>query len=374
MNNPIEITVAVVPREKFSLCQTSLASLLENTTIPFKLLFIDGNFPVELMRWVEQRLANRPNTEILHYDYYLGPVQAYNIAVEKADTKYIVFMDNDMYVRPGCIEALYGCAEETQADVVSPIILEGGPATDIVHAYGGEVNFVIEGDKCEFFRVQRYADEYLSQTKSSMVREQSHLVENHMSLARTSSVKLHGHWDEWMGNHINAQEYSLIFDLHEQTLMLEPRAEAVYMFSSEIRPSWKEFTYWNVMWSENWRAKQYNLFSQKYGLNPNLNKNRPYVWWLGHQRRMIYYPIFEANRRFWAKLHMQKFGYLVQKVLEYVEVGFNYFYVEANIRRKAYRKTGVPSIFGSKSDKVTPANMSLAKLMKLRTRDKVSTN
>ena len=369
MAEQIQVTIAVVPREKFNMCLTSLDSVLANTTMPYKLLYIDGNSPADVRDAIKTRLAGRHNTTLLRYDHYLGPVQAYNIAVERADTTYVVFMDNDVYVRPGWLEAMVRCAEEEQADGVTPIIMEGTPDTDIIHAYGGAINFDAIGGKREFWRVQSRSDEHLSEVRGELQRETTHLMENHLSMARTSAVKAHGKWDEWMGNHVNAHEYPLLFDQHKQKMVVEPGAEAIYLFGEAIRPTMRDFAVWNVMWSEHWRKVQYDLYTQKYGLNPNLNTNKPYTWWLGWQRRMIYFPVMDANRRFWSRLRLPFVGKVIEKGFEQAENIFNIVYVESLIRRRAFRPVGVPSIFGKGHYTVTPPHATTDAIMAARTAD-----
>lgn len=42
MNNP-SVTIVVVPRERFSYTRESLESIYQNTELPFKLIYVDGN-------------------------------------------------------------------------------------------------------------------------------------------------------------------------------------------------------------------------------------------------------------------------------------------------------------------------------------------
>jgi len=67
--------------------------------------------------------------------------QARRRVADLIDTKYAVFMDNDVLVHPGWLERLYACAEETGAGIVGPLYLWGADAqADTIHMAGGELS------------------------------------------------------------------------------------------------------------------------------------------------------------------------------------------------------------------------------------------
>ena len=53
---PIEkpqVTIVVVPRERFSCTQASLESIYQQTEVPFNLVYIDGNSPAKVQTYLE---------------------------------------------------------------------------------------------------------------------------------------------------------------------------------------------------------------------------------------------------------------------------------------------------------------------------------
>lgn len=62
-----------------------------------------------------QAKAQAKNFKIIRTDYYLSPNHARNIGLSDVDTKYLVFVDNDVIFFPGWLQALVTCAEETNA-------------------------------------------------------------------------------------------------------------------------------------------------------------------------------------------------------------------------------------------------------------------
>ena len=53
------VTVAVVPRERFSFAQRSLTSILERTEGDYELLYVDGNSPPEAREFIERMADDR---------------------------------------------------------------------------------------------------------------------------------------------------------------------------------------------------------------------------------------------------------------------------------------------------------------------------
>ena len=132
-----QITIVVSPRERFSCTRESLESIYEHTKIPFKLVYIDGNSPAKVRRYLEaQALAK--DFQLIRTDYYLYPNQARNLGLHQVNTKYVVFIDNDVIVSPEWLNHLVQCAEETGATIVGPLACQDKPLHEIVHCAGGE--------------------------------------------------------------------------------------------------------------------------------------------------------------------------------------------------------------------------------------------
>ena len=136
-----QVTIVVVPRERFSCTQQSLESIYEHTKIPFKLVYVDGNSPAKTQSYLQQQ-AKEKDFKIVRTECYLYPNQARNIGLKHVDTKYLVFFDNDVIVTPGWLTNLVDCAEKTNAAVVGPLMCQYEPLHEIVHFAGGEAHIL----------------------------------------------------------------------------------------------------------------------------------------------------------------------------------------------------------------------------------------
>ena len=113
--------------------------LVRNTQMPVRLLYLDTRDP----DWLRTRIAERANEwslEVVRFDEPLWPTQARRSVVDRLGTKYAIFIDNDVLVRPGWLEHLYACAERTGAGIIGPLYLWGADAhSDTIHMAGGEL-------------------------------------------------------------------------------------------------------------------------------------------------------------------------------------------------------------------------------------------
>lgn len=95
-----QVTLVIVPRERFSGSEASLESLYEHTRVPFELIYVDGNSPPRVKQYLEAQSKTR-NFELIRTEQYLFPNHVRNIGLAQVKTPYLVFVDNDIVVSPG---------------------------------------------------------------------------------------------------------------------------------------------------------------------------------------------------------------------------------------------------------------------------------
>ena len=57
-----EVTLVVVPRERFSCTAQSLESLYANTRVPFNLIYVDGNSPPTVQQYLKTQAQHRASS------------------------------------------------------------------------------------------------------------------------------------------------------------------------------------------------------------------------------------------------------------------------------------------------------------------------
>ena len=65
------VTIVVVPRERFSCARASLESIYEHTTIPFELVYVDGNSPKDVYQYLKAKSQEKQFKLVRNLETYL---------------------------------------------------------------------------------------------------------------------------------------------------------------------------------------------------------------------------------------------------------------------------------------------------------------
>ncbi len=260
------VTVVVVPRERFSYTQFSLEGIYAHTDISFKLIYIDGNSPQPVKRYLEAQ-SSAKGFRLIRTENYLSPNQARNLALPYIDTKYVVFIDNDVQVTPGWLNKLVECADETNASVVGPLYLDGVSTnleTQNIHMAGGFCEFQEQEGKLDLREHRYFAKNQLPTVKSQLVREATQLIEFHCVLVRTAILKQLGDFDEKLMSLAEETDFCLTVRAIGETIYLEPASIVIYVLPVPLKLS--DLPYFWLRWSDAWNKASLGYFQQKWGL------------------------------------------------------------------------------------------------------------
>lgn len=258
------VTIVVVPRERFSYSKTSLESIYKYTTIPFKLVYVDGNSPKKLKGYLEEQAQSR-GFQLLRTDQYLYPNQARNLGLQQVDTKYLVFVDNDVVVSLGWLASLVNCAEETNAAVVGPLMCQHEPIHQEVHFAGGEAH--IWEDKFGRRRLrERMRDQgkTVTEIRDRLERTETELAEFHCVLVRRSQFDRTGLLDESMLNTKEHLDFCMTVREAGGKVYFEPESLVTYVPGSP--QEWADVHYYMLRWSNNWTLESLNHIREKWDL------------------------------------------------------------------------------------------------------------
>lgn len=259
-----KITLVVVPRERFSCTQTSLDSLYQNTSIPFDLVYVDGNSPPKTQRYLEEK-ASKKGFDIVRIDHYLSPNQARNIGLKSVNTPYVVFIDNDVVVSPGWLQTLLTCAEETQAAIVGPLVCEGTPLHEHIHCAGGESHVITDIKGRRLLREKMYRQgQSVDNARDQLVRTETELIEFHCMLVRTQILKQVGGFDPKMLNTKEHLDFCMTVMEMGETIYFEPSAVVTYVPGPPL--VFSDIHFYMLRWSDDWTAWSLKHLQSKWNL------------------------------------------------------------------------------------------------------------
>jgi hypothetical protein len=110
--------------------------------------------------------------------------------LDRIDTDYVVFVDNDVQVEEGWLDALVACADETGAGAVGPLYLIGdgaGPAS--IHMAGGRLTESRDGEGRTLQETHVLADADPREVAHKLVRAPCDFLEYHCMLIRSDLLR-----------------------------------------------------------------------------------------------------------------------------------------------------------------------------------------
>lgn len=257
------VTIVIVPREQFSRARLSLRSILDSTERDCPIIYIDGNSPPSLARELE---AMSDRLLLIRCDHYLPANTARNLALAHVRSKYVVFIDNDVMVWPGWIEALVKCAEETGAWLVGPLYLAGGPDSQEVHTAGAEAAIIEKAGRRYFRELQHHCGEQAAEVRALVGRARCDQVEFHCLLARMEVFDRLGPLDEGFLSVFDHVDLCMAVRHANQEVYVESAATVTYLLPPPLR--WSDFPFFLLRWSEAWYQSSLHHFCEKWQIDP----------------------------------------------------------------------------------------------------------
>lgn len=289
------VTIAIVPRERFSLAQQSLQSVLEHRDPSTELVYIDGGSPPLVRQFLEQRAA-RHGFRLISTERYLSPNAARNLAAAQVRTKYLALLDNDVLVSPGWLEALVDCAETTGAWLVAPVCCSGSPNHAIVLDAGGAAEITTAAGQRSLHVETYHRGQRLANLAPQLRREAVGQVAFHAVLVRTSALADVGPFDEQLLSVAQQTDYCLRVREHGERVYLEPAAVVTH----EPPPPFdaEDVEYFQLRWSDAWNRASIEHFRAKWNLATDDPALSALAQQLDAHRRLLLEPYRRVLRLF----------------------------------------------------------------------------
>ena len=257
-----EVTLVVVPRERFSCTRASLESLYEHTSIPFELVYVDGNSPPATQAYLEAQ-SRAHGFSIVRTEHYLSPNNARNIGLSQVKTPYLVFVDNDIVVSPGWLAALLTCAKETGAAVVGPLMCQDEPVHETIHFAGGESHVWVDKLGRRRLREKMYKQgKRVEDVLPELTRTPTELAEFHCVLIKRAVFEQLGALDEGMVNTKEHLDFCMSVAALGESVYFEPDAVVTYVPGPPLEPA--DLTFYMLRWSDEWTLKSLHHFRDKW--------------------------------------------------------------------------------------------------------------
>jgi GT2 family glycosyltransferase len=264
VNTPAEprTTIAIVPRESYSVTPKMLQNLLAHTPSPRRVVIVDGNSPRRIRRHLE-RVASASDITLVHRGAAITANEARNQAMLHVTTEYVCFLDNDTFVDDGWLADLERCADETGAWLVAPAVLWGRRDRWEIHYAGGSCHIADVGGARRLEEHNTHMHRPPS-ALAELTRAPTEYLETHCALARADALQRVGPFDEGL---IAAREHTTLA-LQVSALgggiWLEPSVVVRYPWPK--RNTLADWRFYLPRWSDEWADRSFRRFNETWQL------------------------------------------------------------------------------------------------------------
>lgn len=295
------VAIVVIQRERYSPTMACLSRLMSATSYPFHLIYVDGNSPKPIHQYLQRMAKRHVNIKLIRLERHLRVNEARNFALSMLpDVDYVAFLDNDVLVEPGWLEQLISCAEKKQADVVTPLVLEGngqGPAQQI-HIAGLKLNLLQKANG----RQQLSQGQLLHRQpipQHPLHRKSVDGIEGHCFLVRTGMLKAIK-FDPLVDEPFSYIDLSLQLKEQERRVLLEPAAQVTFL-NPQLDPSFDptDLALYQFRWSDRSLRETLRYLERKWNLCPHRSGLDAVCRWAVANRQL---PLKRAAKAPWKLL------------------------------------------------------------------------
>jgi hypothetical protein len=257
------VCIVVVPRDRFSSVIACTESILANTDVLHRLVFVDLGYSRGTLRRLQQLCRDVP-TEILTLGRTI-PMLAFKDLVARVTESYVAWVDNDTFVTPGWMNALLERARKG-ARVILPVTMEReGLDADVRklplrnHISHAELRRVTVNGTPYVFDYKPYR-----RAAPEELPKEAHTVdffELHAFFAETEVLRQLDLPAMVVREHID-----IGIQLHKLGIEIwcEPKAQVIFDNIHE-RPTFGDLRFFFYRWNERLIDASHDLFEQRWG-------------------------------------------------------------------------------------------------------------
>ena len=266
----MDVTVAVIPRERFRPLEQSLRSLFETISADVPVIVVDGGAPKHVLDAVKKLQAKRP-FELIETGTFVLPNKARNIALGRAKTKFVAFCDNDLEYSPNWLDYMLEAASAEKVGAVAPTTLIGPTTPTLIHHAGGTFTRRKDANGGHFL----HSNHALANTPiKDLVANDYHEApteitnfEYHCVMVNAKAMREVGGHDERMINfeHLDS---SLRLQAHGYKIAYAPKAHVLYRAFDSFKA--EDLPYFHFRWALHRDMASHQIYAKNWGLSaPN---------------------------------------------------------------------------------------------------------
>jgi GT2 family glycosyltransferase len=280
-------TVVVVCRDRWSLAPNTLHTLLARTDPRHPVVVVDARAP-RAVGAAFDRLAAVGRVRIARRPRFLAGNEARNLGADGADTEWVAFVENDVVVADGWLDALLAVGERTGAASAYPAFLEPADPAPVVHGLGAELE--VGGPEGRRFVRERqhdlgrpWADVAPSLEPVARVQAEPHAV-----AMRREFLDAMGGFDEAILGWFDHTDVALHHLRLAAESWLVPSAVSLYRPPPPV--AWSDRSSFSLRWGRDWFDRSLHHLCATWGLDPNDEEWDAHAYYRASVRRRAFTP------------------------------------------------------------------------------------
>jgi GT2 family glycosyltransferase len=261
----VAVTIVVTPWQDFSHTKTALESIYAYTRPPFALVYVDGNSPPHVQRYLQEQARTRDRFTLLRSDRYLTTSEAQNLALASTCSDYVVFLENWAHVTPGWLDALVRCAKETNAEAVIPLYCTGDPKAPTIYSAAPDLDIVEEHGARRLHETAPLAGVRLADVRGRLERRDCGYAKSQCMLVRRDTIDRIGGFDEGFTSYQGNRDFSLRLRAAGGNVCFEPSAVVVLVGPPPL--AWSDLPMFLLRWSDAWLRPSIRHFAHKWRIS-----------------------------------------------------------------------------------------------------------
>jgi GT2 family glycosyltransferase len=258
-----DVTIVVVPRDRFSTVGACARSIAENTCGPIRLVFLDFGYTKSQLTEIASACEGT--------DFRIEtcgrqiPLQAFAKFSKSIDTRYVVWIDNDTFVTPGWLTELLRVAK-LGAKAIMPLVLEReGLDVDTRrlelrnHISHSELRGVTVGDECFVFDHKPFRRAAVDELPTD--EHTIDFFELHAFFIETETLRQLDLPEMVVREHI---DLGIQLNRLGIPIWCAPQSH-VYFDNLHERPDWTDLRFFFFRWAQSRVERSHRLFQERNG-------------------------------------------------------------------------------------------------------------
>jgi glycosyltransferase involved in cell wall biosynthesis len=246
------ITILIVPRDRFSVFPKCIEAIYAHTTSKFRVVVLAGGMDSATQEFLTGLQEEKDNFQVVSLKQLLTQIELRRMAMEYAQGRYCVLMENDTIVHENWLSPLMACMLEERAAVVMPLIYwyRG------LHAAGCSFEEkVTDGETILDHNIL-----YIDISRKQIGYPESHLIL--MDLDQIQQVELAELFDDVEPFDV---DFGLTLRKHRLPVWLEPQSVVTY----DAPPPWevRDIPPFQLRWDEGLWTSGNERFTKKWGVS-----------------------------------------------------------------------------------------------------------